>query len=564
MKKILSTLLVVAMLLSMVIVAAVPAAADDDSFWMTYGKASQYDEDSDDDPLSVPGYEYTDDGLHVTPADWSTSTPWGQVQTTETVSLKDGVYMQVRVDAFSYDASDKWFNFNIWSQPMIDEGSSDPKYGHGVQTLLRPSTSTEPEVPGVANAVSWYIEEFTSAGANTTIDEANRTVVDGKAVYTLEVKWESGSYAVTINGSAAPDKVIEYMNETFGADDAAYIGFAMQSDKQGGTISATVTSFGTSADDAATPVGTDSKDPENFKIEYAEIITDLSTVPAGQPAILMTGNRAESHLKGTPKSTSGARIEITSDYDVHVTATKSVTDAGIWKVDNDVSYDIKDFPVAVCVTKNLCTCGMDGECMAFEEGSVYIMSGEYVKPSPKQNIKNIEMCYDPYIIGDDTYLYFYVDMSIEREGIEGRIHGARFDFSDIDLATPGANGFDVDMIAFFRTVEEAEEYLEAYFTSLGWTDGDVDAGDDETDETDAPVGGDETDAPVGGDETDAPVGGDETNAPAGNETNAPATNNGSDDNASSGGCGGVVGFGTIAVVAIVAAAGIVTFKKKED
>ena len=71
MKKILSTLLVAAMLLSLVIVAAVPAAADDDSFWTTYGRASHHDPDYDGDRTSVPGYEYTDEGFHMTPADWS-------------------------------------------------------------------------------------------------------------------------------------------------------------------------------------------------------------------------------------------------------------------------------------------------------------------------------------------------------------------------------------------------------------------------------------------------------------------------------------------------------------
>ena len=468
MKKILSTLLVAAMLLSMVIVAVVPASAADDSDWDTYGRASQYDPDSDDDKTSVPGYEYTDDGFHMTPADWSTATPWGQLSTTAKVGLKDGVYMQVRVDDFSYDASDKWFNLYIWSENKIDEGSADTRWGHGVQTLIRPNTSTDPEVPGKLGGIAWYIEEFTNAGSST-IDEANTAPVDGKNVLTLEIRWENGSYVVFINGCVAPEKVINYMNETFGYDDAAYIGFAMHNDKMGGTLEATVINFGTSADDAATPVGDASKDAVNYTIEVAEI-KDGSDVPAGQPAILMTGNRIESDLKGTPKSTTGSIISITEDYKVHVVASKSVGDIGAWKVDNDVSYDIKDFPVAVCVTKNFCTCGFDGECMAFETASVYMMSGEYVSPSPKMSIKNIDMCYDPYVIGDDTYLYFYVDMAAEKEGIEGRIHGARFDFSDIDLATPGANAFDVEFIAFFRTVDEMEEYMENYFVSLGWSE----------------------------------------------------------------------------------------------
>ena len=553
MKKILSTLLVAAMLLSMVIVAAVPASADDDSFWVTYGRASQHDPDFSDDMTSVPGYEYTDDGFHMTSADWKDSTPWGQLQTSETVSLKDGVYMQVRVDSYCYDASDKWFNVNIWSQPMIDEGSADPKWGHGVQTLIRPGQADEEKgLPGAVKAVSWYTEEFTTAG-NSNMAEDYPTVVDGKNVITLEVKWESNSYAVSINGAEAPEKVITYMNETFGADDAAYIGFAMHADKKGGSMDCTVIKFGTSADDAETPVGTAEKEAENHYIEIADIVS-ADTVAAGQPAIIMTGDRANSHLKGTPKSTTGSIITITEGYDVHVVATKSVGDAGTWKVDNEVSYDIKDFPVAVCVTKNFCTCQMDGECMAFETASVYMMSGEFVTPSPKMNVKDLDMCYDPYVIGDDTYLYFYVDMALEKEGIEGRIHGARFDFSDIDLATPGANAFDIEMIAFFRSVEDMEAYMDDYFVSLGWEA--EDDGDDDT--TEAPDD-DTTEAPVaGGDTTEAPVSGGDDEI-----TTAAPDNKGGDDKPA-GGCGSVVGFGAIAVVAMAAVAGFVTFKKKED
>ena len=106
MKKILSTLLVAAMLLSLVIVAAVPAAAVDGE-WAVYGPVSQYVDGYDGDPKSVSGYEYTDDGFHTIPADWEGAgkqTPWVQVETKEKVNLKDGVFFQIRVDNFSYDA----------------------------------------------------------------------------------------------------------------------------------------------------------------------------------------------------------------------------------------------------------------------------------------------------------------------------------------------------------------------------------------------------------------------------------------------------------------------------
>ena len=562
MKKILSTLLVAAMLLSLVVViAAVPAAADD-SFWTVYGSAAQNDPDFDGDPKSVPGYEYTKDGFHMTTADWSTSTPWAHIQTTEAVSLKDGVYMQVRVDSYNYDASDKWFNVNIWNQPMFEAGSAEEKYGHGVQTLIRPGSSTDAAVPGAISGAAWYIEEFTSVGSSN-FDDAGKAPVDGKNVITLIVSWDAANstYVVSINGAAAPDKVITYMNETFGADDSAYIGFAMHSDKKGGSMEATVINYGTDADSATTPAGTASKDPENFNIEYAAI-ADPSTVPAGQPAIIMTGNKAESALKGTPNSGTGAKISITSDYLVHVVSTKSTTDIGVWRVDNNVSYDIKDFPVAICLTKNLCTCGFDGECMAFESAGAYMLNGDDLAAAPGNKVSGVDMCYDPYVIGDDSYLYFYVDMAAKKPGIEGRINGLRIDFSDIDVATPGANAFDIEMIAYFRTVEEAEAYVEAYLTAKGWTpDGGDIGGDDNNDDVN---NNDQTNAGNDNvDETEAPTEAT-TEAPVNNNENNNNNNNNNDTTTSEGGCGSVVGFGAIAVVAVASVAGIVTFKKKED
>ena len=554
MKKILSTLLVVAMLLSLALVAVVPTAAADDEagFWSVYGRASHHDEDYEGDKTSVPGYEYTDDGFHMTSADWSSTNPWGQLQTTEKVYIKDGVYMQVRVDNFPYvAATDKWFNFNIWNQPMIDEGSPDPKYGHGVQTIMRPGTGTETE-PGKVTSIQWAIEEFKNAGT-VSFPADKLSIVDGKNIFTLEIKWEDDSYAVSINGIAAPKDVIDYMNEEF-AEGEAHIGFAMHSTMMGGTMDATVLKWGTSEANATTPEGDDKKDPENYYIEYAEA-ADPSAVAEGMPAILMTGDREGSDLKMKPVTATGAIISITEDERVHVAASKSTSDAGIWRVDNEKTYNIEDFPIVLCITKNFCACGMDGECMAFEEAHVYMCVGDDTAPSDTNKLKNIDVCEESYQIGDDNYIYFFQDVLADKPNYTGRINACRFDFVDIDLSTPGANEFDIELIAFFRTEEEAEAYAEKHLTSLGWTD--------ESDE-------DDNDAPAD-DETETSAG-NETEAPATNETEAPATNNNANNTnndaatneGESSGCGSVVGFGAIAVVATAAVAGFVTFKKKED
>ena len=548
MKKILSMVLVAAMLLSVVfVVAAVPAAAVDGN-WNTYGLASESGEGYTGEKKSVPGYQYTTDGFHMLSADWSTSTPFSQLSTKTKVDLKDGVYMQVRVDEFSYDAPDKWFNLFIWSTPHIDEGA--PGFGTGVQTLVRPGTSNDPAVPGACGSISWYTNEWTNSGSST-IAEENRTVVDGKNILTLVVTYDpANGYMVTINGSEAPEKVITYMNEAYKTDSSAYIGFAMLSAKMGGVQSATVLKFGTTEATATKPQGDDSKANENYTIEYAPVDKDIDDIAEGTPAITMTGNYAESALASQPKSQVGTKIEVLENYNVKITGQSALADAGYWKVDSNVSYDIVDFPVVLCITKNLCSCEMEEGCNAFESANVYVCTGDNVTPNPNCHVKGIDIGYDAYDINGDNYLYFFYDTSLDGEKFTGRINGTRFDFG-IDINTPGANEFEVVLQAFFRTTDEAEAFAEDYFKSIGWVDEDIKGPDD-----DNQGGGD------GGD-----VGGDDTNVPGGDveeeSTTTPVQGGDSNDNASSGGCFGTIGAGAIAIVAVVAVAGFATFKKKD-
>ncbi|MBQ8408544.1 MAG: hypothetical protein IJY39_06720 [Clostridia bacterium] len=101
MKKIFSTILVAALMLSMLSALAIVPTSAIDGDWIVYSKADHYMDDYEGDIMSIPGYEYTDDGLKVIPADWRDFTPGAGVQTKEKVDIKEGVYMEVRVDEFS-------------------------------------------------------------------------------------------------------------------------------------------------------------------------------------------------------------------------------------------------------------------------------------------------------------------------------------------------------------------------------------------------------------------------------------------------------------------------------
>ena len=134
------------------------------------------------------------------------------------------------------------------------------------------------------------------------------------------------------------------------------------------------------------------------------------------------------------------------------------------------------------------------------------------------------------------------------------------------------NFFDICEILFFRTEDEAQAYYAAYLAELTGGEPPVVGGDETTEApvvetTEAPTEEpteEPTEAPTQAPTeapTQAPVVEDPTEAP----TQAPAVEDPTDapEEPKKGGCGSVVGIGAIAVVAF-AAAGLVSFKKKED
>ncbi len=618
MRKILSALLVVAMLSAMFVCWAVPSVAADEvtGDWNTHARAFEEMDGYDQNDLnSVAGYEYTNDGLKVTTADWSksASTPWSSVFTTKKVDLRDGVYMKVRIDEFDYNAGDKWFNFSIWSEQAIAEGSGDPRYGTGVQTLIRPKDN------GDIKSIEWAYKQFTKAAVDPGVAAPTAMKDDsGKTVFVLEVEYNSGAFTVKINGSPAPKKLTDWMNEYYAANNyEAYIGFTAMCSNMDAAQSFTVTEFGTSSSTYVPTTDdrtTDKKDPQNYSYDIAEI-ADASDVEDGMPAILMDGKNPGSDLKGIPSSVVGSIVTLNDDNTVHVLGDTSLVDAGEWHVKYDTSYDIADFPVVLCITRDYCKCGMDtlDDCMAFEAAYLYLATGEVTKAESKNKVE--VTAYEELFQHDGhNYLAFIYDATDdlkygESGKFEGRINATRFDF-EIDITTMGRNEFDVVLQAFFADEDAALEFAMTYIYGEGSEDttpedsdtqapegSDTQAPEDsdtqapEGSDTQAPEGSDtqapegsDTQAPEGSD-TQAPEGSDsqtpegsdsqtpegsdsesksETNAPTNNTptTNAPAqTDAPADDDA---GCFGTVGFGAAAIVMASLAVGFVTFKKKKD
>ena len=541
MKKFLSLLLAVAMIVSTLIIVSLPASAVEGD-WMVYARKEQYRDDYEDDEyVSVMGYEYTNEGFHTTsPEFYAGQSPRGGLQTKTTYDLKEGVYMLIRVDEFSYDAPDKWLNLNLWSEPMVELASSDAERdGYGVQTIMRPGND------GKFIQLEWYIEGFTQVQVSYAFQGVDMYDEEGRALFELVVTYENNSFALTINGIAAPQKVIDYMNETF-VDMEAHLGMAFFHTKTLGDASFTVLKYGTTKETALTPSGDDKEAPVNYSLEVAEI-ADPSTVEDGKPAILINGSKDASDSYTTAGKSSTGNSILNEDNSVTYIASSSSVSV-VYKPKNEVSYSIDDFPAVMMLVRNLCTCGEeDGSCIACEEVTMYLVTGEFNSPDG-DHCTPLYVCWEPIEIDGDSYLYFYTDMSDDFApwDAEGRVNAVRMDFNEIDYATPGLNQFDVCFVGFFRDMEDAEGYVYDYL------------GVEKPAETESTTEEATTEAPD--ETTDATT--ETTKAPE-QTTGADSDDNTANDDENSG-CGSVVGFGAVAVVTTIGAVAFVTFKKKKE
>ena len=296
------------------------------------------------------------------------------------------------------------------------------------------------------------------------------------------------------------------------------------------------------------------------------------------PAILMTGNKEDSDTKSISAG-QGDTYTTNENFSVRVADTNGDRwNSTMFKVKNDVSYDIDDFPVLGFLVKNFCNCEDPTFCYATEECRAYIMAGKGKAPASGGCMQTpvIDICWEPIVIeeGENAgqYLYFWYDTSsdnaINYVGGEdsnsnwtGRIHGAQMEFSGLSTDAT-RNIITFEWVGFFRTPEELEAYAFSYL-GVETEDDTTEAPEDDTTEADV---ADTTEADVV-DTTEAPV--DQTTEAKGEEkteakTEAPAGEKPADTAPADGGCGGVIGAGAFAVVALVATCGAVVLKKKEN
>jgi hypothetical protein len=340
---------------------------------------------------------------------------------------------------------------------------------------------------------------------------------EGREIYTLDIQWNGSGYDIKVNGvvqggAAQADALLNRLSP----DGNFFVGISIQSTVKGGNAGFTVLEYGTSESNATKPVGNDSRTPDTNEMVFAPI-ADASTIEANKPAILW--NPETYNLK------SGNNVNFTAQGDN--TWLANATEQAVFFSLNPKrswSYDSADFPVFGIMMKNL---WVDTGTLWYYAGEVGGAHNDYTLPFS---------LYEGEFYGeDDEYVFVPVDLT---DLWEGRINGIRLDMS----MGEDVREFELCFAGMFRSVDEAYAYASEWLSA-----GEIATDDPNADTTEEPTEAPEnpTDAPdQGGDATEAPdQGGDATEAPTDAATEAPK-----------GGCGSIVGFGAVAILAAAAAA----------
>ena len=543
MKKLIALVIAALMILSMIPVMAISTSAAVEGMWTTYRGAGSYPALDDEPPeegeevLYPPeaGYEYTAEGFSVIQPDWSTTlAPFTTVSTKEPQNLKDGIYLKFRVDSYSYGGdigSDHWICITL-NTGKTEDGATEgteagqktgkvqpgsANYGGGWLTLLR--GTGDGNVTSIPHLTDPKTEDFngTFVPQGAGVSAPAELDADGREINTLEVSWTGSEYEIKVNGVAHPDMAgTTAMLEKLSPTGDFFVGITMMDGYKGGDGAAlTILEYGTSASDAAKPVGDDSKEPEeNMYVDYP--IIDGSTIEANMPAILWNPDTY------TLKSGNNCVFNVLGDNTWRCTASESAVFFSL-SPKRKWSYDAATFPVFGIMVRNLW----------IDSGTLWYAAGEY---SGATNGLTVPFSiYDGEFYGEDEeYIFVPVDLT---DLWEGRINSIRL---DMNMADETLREFDLCFAGMFRSVDEAYAYANTWLS----TNTEVETKDPNAteEETDAP-----TEAPT--DEvteasTDAPQqGGDATEAPTEAPTDEPKS-----------GCGSVIGFSAVAILAAAAAA----------
>ncbi len=561
MKKLILLALAAIMVLSMIPAMAFTASAapkdfeypePSDDFWSVWRDPDDYALEEGEPYRPACGYEYTNEGFKVISPVFGEYGTKANVQTSQPVDLKDGFYMEVRIDDFSYKgesgAEDEWISFAISDQRAVGAGASECSNnwlclirgaGDGTASNMPFITTRDTEEkPGGFNPVGSFAE-------------CKPVMQDGKEVYTFEVLWDGSAYTLKVNGCAVSGDGGK-TTEALLAMEQTFVSVVLHSGQKGGKADLTITKTGTSESDADVPSGSDSREPEENLLVYGDP-ADPATVPENKPAMIFDANKTS--IKKDPTG-SNMTLTPTGSGAYHIEATGGVP-YFMWSPKQELTYMSTDFPVFVMMLKDF----VGGD------GGVYYCAGNVISATDKYMQGWSQWDDNARFYGaDEEYTYIIVDLSTminnpDDTALQGRIHQVRPHFG-VDVNDPDQCEWNIEFCAFFRSVDEALAYGDWYNEEIISTlpvETEDPADTDPAEDTQAPETNEDTNAPETNEDTNAPeTNAAETSADTTGETKAETT---AETKAEEGGCASVVAFGAVAVLAVAAAA--VVLKKKD-
>ena len=521
MKKLICLVIAAIMMVSMIPVMAISTSAAVEGDWAVLRVPDSYEaEEKGEIVKPAPGYEYTSEGLMTISPDFTNYTPFFTVQTKEAQSLKDGIYLEFRVDDYPYGGedgkADHWLSFNLSDRENVAPGNID--FGNNWLCLIRGAGE------GSTNVQSFVTTQTTdeAVGSFGHKGDVSATVPmddEGREIYSLEITWDGAAYDIKVCGVSVQGAADITSNlEAWNANGEFYVGITVHAGVTNASAGITVTKFGTSAADATTPVGDDSREPEDNMLVFGDVI-DPATIPENTPALLWDATMTS--FKNDPQ---GVDLKLTAqgDNSYHLQATGPAPYFQ-WGIKSELTVNQSDFPVFAMLMKNFWG----------DQGGLYYCSGE------------IMSCRDDYKIGwtiydegcqfygeDEEYILVVIDMAdlgLIDETNAGRIHNMRPFFAVTDTTDLEICQWDMCYMGFFRSIEEAQAYTAGRLSMEAATEAPTE------DATNAPVDGETTAAPEAGETTATPDAGETTEAAAS-------------------GCGSVIGFSAVAILAAAAAA----------
>ncbi len=534
MKRILSVFLALSMLLGLTCAMAMTAAAADvPGDWTTYIAASEYPAEGEDTTGRVfkpeAGYKYTDEGFTIVPADYTDSTPFMTVQSKELMPVKEGVYMEFRVDDFAYGGPegniDNWICLSITNKPKVTPGLTT--FGGGWMGLIRSDGVKEDakvESCNTKEAVGDYGGEFRVIGSSNIKTKKDD---QGHEIYTLEVTCSGSQYTIKVNGVVVAglgdiSANLNGMNQS----GEFYVGVTLYSSVKDGKAAMTLLKYGTDKNHAYVPTGTDSKEPQPNLFKVAEI-ADPSTVPQNQPALYWDASVA------APPNGTNVTLTALGDNAFRVNMSAELGYFS-WNMSRSTSYSGTDFPIFTVLLRNFYG----------EAGTLWYYGGNILGAADtNKEAWNINDGYY-YNGGDDEYVLVTVDLS---ELWEGRINGLRFDFA----TSENGREFDICYMGFFRSEEEGVSFCEARLTEMGIVVGEQETENQTVEDTDTDEVTEETAEETAEETTEAETQPSETSDPA--VTDAPETEQG---------CASVMGMSAACLLLFAVAAGAVVRKRE--